>query len=58
VFKNLFYEKPLGKGVLTRSYKRADAFYGLRIFEYKTPKIDLVRSAKERVAKAEVFIYL
>ena len=42
------YEKSLGGGVLARSYKRADAFYGLTIFEYKTPKIDLVRSAKER----------
>ncbi len=42
------YERLLGKGVLARSYKRADAFYGLTIFEYKTPKIDLARSAKER----------
>ena len=42
------YEKPLGGGVLARSYKRADAFYGLTIFEYKTPKIDLMKSVKER----------
>lgn len=42
------YEKPLGKGVLARSYKRADAFYGLTIFEYKTPKVDLARSVRER----------
>ncbi len=42
------YEKPLGKGILARSYKRADAFYGLTIFEYKTPKIDLARSTRER----------
>ena len=42
------YEKPLGKGVLARSYKRADAFYGLTIFEYKTPKVDLAKFTKER----------
>jgi len=42
------YERALGRGVLARSYKRADAFYGLTIFEYKTPKTDLASSVKER----------
>lgn len=42
------YEKVLGRGTSVRSYKRVDAFYGLTIFEYKTPKIDLATSDKER----------
>lgn len=42
------YEKVLGGGTSARSYKRVDAFYGLTIFEYKTPRIDLAKSDKER----------
>jgi len=42
------YEKLLGDGASARSYRRADAFYGLTIFEYKAPKVDLARSINER----------
>ncbi len=42
------YEKPLGRDTWARSYRRADAFYGLTIFAYKTPKVDLARSQRER----------
>jgi len=53
------YERSLGKGVYARSYRRVDAFYGLTIFEYKTPKIDLARSAKERdEALKQVYEYI
>lgn len=42
------YERRLGSGTLARSYKRVDAFYGLTVFEYKTPGEDLASSVRAR----------
>ena len=46
------YEKKLGTGAYARGYGRADAFYGLVIFEYKTPKLNL-KTARARTGERE-----
>jgi len=52
------YEKPLGGGAVARSYKRVDAFYGLTVFEYKSPRVDLAGSAGRDEAVRQVMEYI